>query len=189
MSTRAIRMSELADQLTRVTGIQVRVVEDAAAAWTLHWADGPTVARMYPFADAARGGRRTVELSAYRMGFLRHQTPRAWAARAIAAHRDGTLAQAVATGGAARRAHPTAPQWEGRDVAPEDHAVLAHVERLFDSTDHPDRADDEADEPSIAALLRLGEHSPERMSRLLNTPRVADTLRPARRRLQVVPRA
>ncbi|MFF7245329.1 hypothetical protein ACFZBU_15660 [Embleya sp. NPDC008237] len=168
MSDREIREVGLDGELTRVAGTEVRIVVDGIAAWGIEWVDGPTVDRMRGHVAAVRTARRRVAPPEHRLAYRRRQSPRAWAARAIAVLRDANSARAVAAGAALRRNHPAAQGWRAGGLTPEDHALLDLVQRLSEGIADPERADRPEDEPLIRRLLDEGDHSKEAMCRLLN---------------------
>ncbi|MYS78926.1 hypothetical protein [Embleya scabrispora] len=168
MSDRGIREVGLDGELTRIAGTEVRIVVEGIAAWGIEWTDGPTVDRMRGHVAAVRTARRRVAPPEHRLAYRRRQSPRAWAARAIAVLRDANSARAVAAGAALRRNHPAAQGWRTGGLTPEDHALLDLVQRLSEGIADPERADRPEDEPLIRRLLDEGNHSKEAMCRLLN---------------------
>ncbi|MFI0348938.1 hypothetical protein [Actinomadura sp. 9N407] len=111
--------------------------------WLISWEDGPTLARMREPATALIAGHAAA--AGARVAFSRSTTPRAWAARATAAVREGRLAQVLPRGA-------TAP--EGLvDVTPAHLALIAYVQVLVDTTDDPGRPDLPEDAPWIERLL------------------------------------
>lgn len=168
MNDRGIREFGLDRELTRVAGVEVRIVVDGIAAWGIEWVDGPTVDRMRGQVAAVRRERRHVAPPDHRLDYRRRHSPRAWAARAISAMRDASSVRAVAAGAAMRRNHPAAQGRRAGDLTPEDHALLDLVRRLSEGITNPERADRPEDEPLIRRLLDEGNHSTEAMCRLLN---------------------
>ncbi|MGW9212958.1 hypothetical protein ACWGR4_39085 [Embleya sp. NPDC055664] len=168
MSDRGIREYGLDGELARVAGVEVRLVVDGFAAWGLEWVDGPTVDRMRAHVAAVRAGRRGIAPPEHRLDYRRRQSPRAWAARAVAAMRDVSSVRAVAAGAALRRNHPAGRNRRPGALRPEDHALLDLVQRLYEGSADPERADRPEDEPLIRRLLAEGNQSREAMCRILN---------------------
>ncbi|WP_190233130.1 hypothetical protein [Streptomyces avicenniae] len=146
---------DLAIALGEAAGVTVRPESAGVDAWDLRWADGPTLVQMRVHLAAVLDTGRFDAMRDRRITLLRGTTCRAWAARAIASRRAGTLAQAVASG--PRRRGRTLP-----DSASDEQAQAAlhrHVHGLLEATAWPQRADVPADEEPIAALLAAGTRS------------------------------
>ncbi|WP_424640980.1 hypothetical protein [Embleya sp. AB8] len=186
MSDRGIREFGLDRELTLVAGLEVRLVVDGIASWGIEWDDGPTVDRMRGYVAAVRTRRRRAAPPDHRLDYRRRQSPRAWAARAIALMRDGSSARAIAVGAARRRNHPAAQGWCAGALTPEDHALLDLVQRSYEAVANPERVDRPEDEALIARLLVEGNASREAMCRILNDPD-SGQLTPGRPVLRLVP--
>ncbi|WP_331767112.1 hypothetical protein [Embleya sp. NBC_00896] len=167
MGDRSIRGFGLGQELTRIAGIEVAFVVDGIAAWGVEWVDGPTVDGMRAHVDAVRAGRGGFAPADHRLAFRRRQSPRAWAARAVAAEREGRLAGAVVAGAALRRGHPAGEAWGEGGLTAEEHALIDYVRVLFEVTGDPDRADRVEDEVGISRLLLEGAGSVDAMARVL----------------------
>ncbi|MFD4412470.1 hypothetical protein [Streptomyces sp. NPDC058475] len=155
--SRTRQAARLAAHLSEVTGVRVELVYDNGPRWNMSWPDGPTRDQMRAHLDEALAGHHFPDMRDRQLHLTRGRTDRAWAARAIASRREGTLAPAVAEGAAWRRTH--LPGWQplGRDkLTPEDHALLRHVDELIEATPYPDRASAPEDEPLIEELLAAG---------------------------------
>ncbi|MFF8619264.1 hypothetical protein [Streptomyces sp. NPDC015350] len=104
--------------------------------------------------EEALAGHRFTEMRDRKITFLRSESPRAWAARAIAARREGTLGPAVAEG-VRQRAGRELPRLGAPDPrrTPEFYALTYYVDQLTQTTSYPDRASAPEDEPLIEDLL------------------------------------
>jgi hypothetical protein len=107
---------------------------------------------LYRQATAELGTGVYPSLPASKLSAFRGTTARAFAARAAAALRTGTLAEAVRAGVAYRVAHDvTPPAWSRLSAA--DLAAHQHIEDQLESLSYPERPDDPDDEPVIESLL------------------------------------
>lgn len=149
---------QLAQHLTKVTGTTVELVYDSGKVWHLSWTDGPVYEEMRAHLDAALAGDRYAEMRDRKTDVFRSHSERAWAARAIAARREGTLATAVTAGAADRRAMGLPPLRLGtaEPESEEYYALLSHVETLSRTTSYPERPSAPEDEPLIKQLLAAG---------------------------------
>ena len=155
--SRSRQAFRLAAHLSDLTGVGVELVYDTGAVWHLSWADGPLREEMRTHLDGALADYRFAEMRDRTITTHRGTSTRAWAARAIASRREGTLATAVSEGAAWRRAHlPQKSPFGGAQLTPEDHALLSHINELIDVTPYPDRASAPEDEPLIEDLLAAG---------------------------------
>ncbi|MEU8526454.1 hypothetical protein AB0C77_12780 [Streptomyces sp. NPDC048629] len=150
--SRSRQAYRLATHLSTVTGVRVELVYDNGPRWNMSWPDGPTREQMRARLDEALSGHQFPDMRDRQLRLHRGTSARAWAARAIASRREGTLAPAVAEGAAWRLTEPPrhAP---GSRLTPEDHALLQHVEQLLEVTPHPERPSAPEDEPLIEELL------------------------------------
>ncbi|MFH8620159.1 hypothetical protein ACH4E8_34465 [Streptomyces sp. NPDC017979] len=142
--SRSRQAALLARHLSETAGARVELAFDSGAWWMVSWADGPTVEGMHELVDAALAGPRYAEMRDRKIDYVRSPSDRAWAARAIASRRDGTLARAVADGAA-----------KSSDTH-ELYALLRHIATLVQTTAYPERADVPEDEPDIQELLAAG---------------------------------
>ncbi|MFD5848155.1 hypothetical protein [Streptomyces chartreusis] len=151
--SRTRQAGRLAAHLSEVTGVTVSLVYDSGSRWNMSWGDGPTRDQMRAYLTEALAGHHFPDMRDRQLHLHRGTSPRAWAARAIASRREGTLAPAVAEGAAWRRSHPSPYRLRDSDLTPEDHALLSHVEQLIEATAYPERASVPEDEPLIEQLL------------------------------------
>ncbi|KAF0794912.1 MULTISPECIES: hypothetical protein [Streptomyces] len=157
--SRSRQAAQLARHLTGATGAEVTLTHDTGACWTLAWTDGPTREEMRAHLDTALASPRHSELRDRKLDLARGLSQRAWAARAIASRRKGTLMDAVAAGAADHRALGVPLPRLGRQTADRTHECYAlhrHLDTLLETTSHPQRADLPEDEPLIAELLAAG---------------------------------
>ncbi|MEV8347155.1 hypothetical protein [Streptomyces niveus] len=165
MANRTRQADRLAYDLSEQTDVRVEVSYLGGAEWEVRWPGGPTLARMRELVghslstDTVYPGLRDRKLV-----YTRGESDRAWAARAVAAHREGTLAPAVAER-APLHGHSRTPMT--RDWSPEDYAVLAIVEEIVQNTPFPDRASHPDDEELIEQLLKVANGQRREMGRLL----------------------
>lgn len=183
--SRSRQAYQLGTHLSQVTEEQVDLRFDSGAIWLVEWTDGPLHEQMREHVVEALSGHRFPDMRDRTFRYTRHESSRAWAARAIAARRDGTLPRAVTEGAAWRRAnlpHRYLPY--GSDLTPEDHALLDHVQQLLDTTPYPDRPSAPEDEPLIEQLLAAAGRGAEyAMTRvLLNADRAPAAGQPPRLR-------
>jgi hypothetical protein len=162
MSNRSRQARQLSLHLAEATGTRrVELVYDTGASWHLNWTDGPTAEQMHEHLTTALAGHHFPDLRDRTIRCHRGTSPRAWAARAIAAHREGTLQTAVAEYAAAHRSRPLPYTVRHDRLTVEHHGLLQHVDDLLRATSHPDRASDPDDEPLIEQLLTAGPHPNE----------------------------
>jgi hypothetical protein len=157
--SRSRQASLLAQHLAEVTGCTPELVYDSGDRWSLNWTDGPVYEEMRAHFDAALAGYRYTEMRDRKIRYWRGNSERAWAARAIASRREGTLAPAVADGAAYRRSLGVElPRLGTRDPGEthEYYALLRHIEELCRVTPHSERASAPEDEPLIEQLLAAG---------------------------------
>lgn len=150
----------LARHLAEVTDVRPELVYDSGVRWNLNWTDGPTREQMRVHLDAALAdGYRYAEMRDRTIHCSRSYSERAWAARAIASRREGTLAPAVAEGAAYRRSLGVPLPRMGVQDPSETHeyyALLRHIEELCQVVAYPERASAAEDEPLIEQLLAAG---------------------------------
>jgi hypothetical protein len=158
----------LARELSECTKVRVDLEHQSGRDWLVEWGDGPTWPQMRDLVQGLLAERYPL-LRDRQLDYHRGQTARAWAARAVAAWRDGTLATEVTAYAAAfRQRHPDGLPWTTTvPLTAEDHAVLHHVEILLNDASYPDRADADGHEPVIARLLELGGRQEHRMARIM----------------------
>ncbi|MFI0901773.1 hypothetical protein [Streptomyces sp. NPDC020983] len=156
--SRSRQAQQLAQHLTEVTGTTVELVYDNGSRWHMGWTDGPTYEEMRAHLDAALAGHRYAEMRDRKLAPFRSNSERAWAARAIASRREGTLAPAVTAGAADRRATglPRLRLGTAEPESEEYYALLSHVETLARTTSYPERPSAPEDEPLIEQLLAAG---------------------------------
>lgn len=173
MSTRSAQAHHLAQALSAAHGVRFEAVYDSGA-WRIDWADGPLDSDVRAQVAAAVAGPDYPLLRDRKLNLYRGNTARAWAARAIAAHRDGTLTEGLKAGTVYRHERPS---WS--DLTDEDLAILRFVEQQVQDTAYPERASDPADEPLITQLLESSKNRGEsEMARtLLNDPTFAEGTR------------
>lgn len=150
---------QLAQHLTEVTGTTVELVYDSGPRWHMSWTDGPVYEEMRAHLDAALAGYRYAEMRDRKIDVFRSHSERAWAARAIASRREGTLAPAVADGAAERRAMGLELPRFGTNEPTESHeyyVLLDHVESLWRKTSYPERPSVPEDKPLIEQLIAAG---------------------------------
>jgi hypothetical protein len=152
VSNRSRQAQRLARRLTSLTGTFVEVVHQSGQQYLVQWGNGPTTDTMVK--QVSQELAHFPYLSARMLRFSRGYSARAFAARAVACQRDGTLAIAVATGVQERhRFGITSPSWS--HLSDEELTAHQHIESLIEQTAYPDRADSPADEPAIEALIRV----------------------------------
>ncbi|MEU7206101.1 endonuclease domain-containing protein [Streptomyces sp. NPDC045470] len=157
--SRSRQAARLAAHLAETTGVRVELVHDTGAHWILSWTDGPLAEQMRAHLTAALAGHRYAEMRDRTIECARSHSRRAWAARAVASRREGTLAAAVADGAAGDRALGVRLPRLGRqdpDETHEHYALLRHIEELCRTTASPDRAGAPEDEEHIGQLLAAG---------------------------------
>ncbi|MEV7814392.1 hypothetical protein AB0P05_27265 [Streptomyces flaveolus] len=87
-------------------GVEVESVYNAGTEWHLNWTDGPVKTEMDKHLADALAGHLFPDMRDRTIRRWRSTSTRAWAARAIASRRAGTLATAVAEGAALYRSLP-----------------------------------------------------------------------------------
>ncbi|WP_042404443.1 hypothetical protein [Streptacidiphilus carbonis] len=156
---------QLARHLTEVTGgTELELNWENGPRWNLHWTDGPLVEEMRAHLDTALAGYHYTEMRDRKIACSRSYSERAWAARAIASRREGTLAPAVAAEVARRRAMGLELPRLSVNVPSESHeyyALLSYVEQLWQVTSYPERPSVTEDEPLIKELLAAGTKTSE----------------------------
>jgi hypothetical protein len=167
MSARSHQVRALARDLSARAGARVEIRYDRPGEWFAEWNSGPSLEQMSDLITQLLRTGRYPDLQAQKIGCSRHCSPAAWAARAVAAHRDGTLAHAVAEGAAYRRGLGAIHPSSGMQQSPEYFALLEHVGILILTTAWPERPSDPADEPVIERLLTVTGGSESRMAELL----------------------
>ncbi|MBV6700227.1 hypothetical protein KV557_24510 [Kitasatospora aureofaciens] len=169
--SRSTQAFQLGRHLSEKTGVRVELVYDSGARWLVQWPDGPTLDEMRDLVDRtiAAHPRHFGLLADRQLSVSRMDSVRAWAARAVAARRDGSLATEVARDVARRRELGLTPPRLGRaePKREEYYALLNHIERLVNSTSYPERPDEEADVPVIEQLLTAGRRDEYKMADIL----------------------
>src|ERR1022692_1320573 len=152
MSARSCQAWQLALQLASQAAIPVEVAYDGGRGYLIQWGDGPTTDDMSALVTAELPTGRYPDLPAGLLRSFRGYTARAFAARAAAASRDGSLTTAIDAGAATRRwLGLQRPSWSRLSDA--EHDAHHHIEQLLSTTPSPAQPDDPADEPAITALL------------------------------------
>ncbi len=149
----------LARHLAEVTGVEVGLYYDTGARWIAMWADGPLQEEMRAHLDTALAEHHYVDMRDRKIDCHRSISQRAWAARAIASRREGTLGPAIADGAAHRRSLGVGmprPGVQGPTHTHEYYALLRHVDDLCRETSYPERASTPEDEPLVQQLLAAG---------------------------------
>ncbi|GAB2717838.1 hypothetical protein [Kitasatospora kifunensis] len=171
MSQRSAQAFQLGRHLSKLTGVDVQLVYDSGAKWLVLWPDGPTRAQMRDLVATvlAEHPSHFGLMKDREIGTSRMDSTRAWAARAVAARRDGTLAEETAHGVAQRRSLGVDRIRLGilEPLTCEYYALTDCVERLVDRTAYPDRPSDPADVPLIEELLAAGKHDEHVMAEIL----------------------
>lgn len=171
MTARSRQAQALARTLADRSGVRVAIESTGRGEWLLQWAHGPTDDQMRNLVQAELDSGRYPDMAGQRIQRHRGWAPRAWAARAVAADREGLLRPAVAAGAAQRRQlAPSGVLIRGTEMTAEDFALLAYVERLLEETAAPDMASDPADEPVIERLLAASGGNEYRMTEILLSP-------------------
>src|ERR1022692_4557368 len=171
MSARSCQAWQLALQLASQAAIPVEVAYDGGRGYLIQWGDGPTTDDMSALVTAELATGRYPDLPAGLLRSFRGYTARAFAARAAAASRDGSLTTAIDAGAATRRrlGIPT-PSWATLTDA--EHDAHHYIEQLLDTTAYPAQADDPADEAVITSLLQASGSNEYKM-----LPALVQTLR------------
>ncbi|HEY9328744.1 MAG TPA: hypothetical protein VIS09_10990 [Streptomyces sp.] len=157
--SRSRQAARLARHLSEVTDIEVGLYYATGARWIAMWADGPRQEEMRTHLDTALAGNDYVDMRDRKIDFHRSTTERAWAARAIASQREGTLGPAIADGAAHRRSLGVGrprPGVQGPTHTHEYYALVRYVDDLCRGTAYPERASAPEDEPLIEQLLAAG---------------------------------
>ena len=146
----------LARELTSQTGIPVEIAYSDTRHYLIQWGNGPTREGMRDMVAAELNSGAYPDLSRQIFTWSRGYSAQAFAARAAAARRDGSLAQAIEEGAATRRRlGVTQPRWSGSKLSPEELTGRQHIEHLLATTPYPDRPADPTDEMVIAALIEV----------------------------------
>jgi hypothetical protein len=103
MTARSRQAQALGRELSARTGASVAIRYRGPGEWFAEWESGPSIVTMGDLISQQLDTGRYPGLRGEKMGYSRHCPPAAWAARAVAARRDGSLAAAVAEGAAYRR--------------------------------------------------------------------------------------
>jgi hypothetical protein len=169
MSSRSQQARALARDLSARAATRVEIRYNRPGEWFAEWSTGPSLEQMSEILARLLGTGRYPAMQNQKLGASRHCPPAAWAARAIASYRDGTLAEAIAEGAAYRRGRGVIqpPSAGGGQRSPEYFALVEHVDILVMTTSWPERPSDPADEPVIDRLLRASGASESRMADLL----------------------
>ncbi|MFI6896127.1 hypothetical protein ACIBM4_18655 [Streptomyces sp. NPDC050256] len=157
--SRSRQAALLARHLSEVTGIEVELCYASGARWIAMWADGPRQEEMRVHLDTALAGSGYVDMRDREIDCHRSTSGRAWAARAVASRREGTLGPAIAEGAAHRRSLGVGmprPGVHGPTHTHEYYALLRYVDDLCRGTAYPERASAPEDEPLIGQLLAAG---------------------------------
>ncbi|MFE4382252.1 hypothetical protein [Streptomyces cyaneofuscatus] len=157
--SRSRQAALLARHLSEVTDVEVGLYYDTGARWIAMWTDGPLQEEMLAHLGAALAGHQYVDMRDRKIDCHRSTSQRAWAARAIASRREGTLSPAIAEGAALRRSLGVGmprPGVHGPTHTHEYYALLRHVDDLCRGTAYPERASAPEDEPLIGQLLAAG---------------------------------
>ncbi|MFF8955484.1 hypothetical protein [Streptomyces sp. NPDC014894] len=157
--SRSRQAALLARHLSEVADVEVGLYYDTGARWIAMWADGPREEEMRAHLDTALAGYRYVDMRDRTIDFHRSTSERAWAARAVASRREGTLGPAIAEGADYRRSLGVGlprPGAQGPTHTHEYYALLRHVDDLCRGTAYPERPDAPEDEPGIQELLAAG---------------------------------
>jgi hypothetical protein len=188
MDKRNSQAFRLGRDLSEATGVSVEVAHERADLWCVEWADGPTRDEMRDRVEVALAGPGYPDLGDQNLWCARTRSPRAWASRAIAARRDGSLAREVeATAPHRRRLEKHLPLLLANDtLTSEDYATLACVEALIDKTAYPDRPSAPEDEPLIEQLLAASDGDEFKMPGILRNADQAPTP-PVGPQLRVIP--
>jgi hypothetical protein len=173
VSARSREAQALARELSSSTEVRVEITYERPGEWRAHWGDGPTRDQMGTLIDQLQRSGRYPQMASQRINTSRWTSGRAWAARAIAADREGTLRPMVAAGVADRAANPYIVRMTGDRLTPADHALLACIEDVLEVTAYPDRPGAPEDIPAIERLVAAGADSEFRMAPLLLAADVA----------------
>lgn len=149
----------LARHLSEVTDVEVGLYYDTGARWIAMWTDGPLQEEMRAHLDTALAGHHYADMRDRKIDCHRSTSQRAWAARAVASHREGTLGPAIAEGAAHRRSLGVGVPRAGVHGPTHTHeyyALLRHVDDLCRGTAYPERASAPEDQPLIGQLLAAG---------------------------------
>ncbi|WP_331740415.1 hypothetical protein OG323_37435 (plasmid) [Streptomyces cyaneofuscatus] len=157
--SRSRQAALLARHLSEVTDVEVGLYYDTGAHWIAMWTDGPLQEEMLAHLGTALARHQYVDMRDRKIDCHRSTSQRAWAARAIASGREGTLSPAIAEGAANRRSLGVGmprPGVHGPTHTHEYYALLRHVDDLCRGTAYPERASAPEDEPLIGQLLAAG---------------------------------
>ncbi len=133
MTARSRQAHAFAWELPERAGVRATIESTSRGRWLVQWPHGPTVDQMRGLARELLP--RCPDMAEQGLEWARGWAPRAWAARAVAAEREGTLRPAVEQGAAWHRQDPAGIC---SDLTEEAFALLAYVEDLIDTT--PDYA-------------------------------------------------
>jgi hypothetical protein len=154
VSNRSRQAQRLARSLTSLADVLVGVIHEGGHQYLVQWGNGPTMSTMLEHVTEQLATRHYPDLSAPMVRYARGYSARAFAARAVASLRDGTLTSAIRVGVQERaRLGISAPSWS--QLSAEELTAHQHVEGLLAETSHPDRPNSPTDEPAIAALIRV----------------------------------
>ncbi|MET8957074.1 hypothetical protein [Streptomyces sp. NPDC004533] len=114
----------------------MRLVYNTGAERHLNRTDGPRKDVMKKHLGDALAGHRIPAMRDRTIRYWRGTSMGAWAARAIASRRDGTLATAVAEGAAMYRglSAPASRAVPGSTLSPEELALRRHIEDLIEAS-------------------------------------------------------
>lgn len=170
MSNRSTQAFNLARYLTGKAGVDVELSYDTGKKWYVAWGGGPTREQMQALiAEALTHTHHFGLMLDRQLQTSRGESTRSWAARAIAAYSDGSLAEKVARGADRRRAMGLDDKKPrvGRYLSPEWYEVMSVVQQLIDTTANPDRPDDPEQLPLIEQLLTAGQQREGDMADIL----------------------
>lgn len=168
MSSRSRQAQRSARNLTLLADVLVQAIHQRGQ--LIQWGNGPRMNTMSEQVAEQPTTGNCPDLSAQTLSYARGYSVGAFAARPVAAHRDGSLIAAIQAGVRERdRLGITAPLWS--DLGAEELAAHQHIESLLEETAHPDRPDTPADEPAIAALIRYRDGNEYAILPMLVSPR------------------
>jgi hypothetical protein len=180
VSNRSRQAQRLASRLTLLANVLVGVTHQSRQQYLVQWGNGPTMNTMLNQVSEQLATGDYPDLSAQMLSYARGFSARAFAARAVASYRDGTLIPAIRAGVQERaRLGITSPSWA--ELSAEELTAHQYIENLLEETAHPDRPNTPADEPAIAALIRLSSGNEYAMVPMLVSPDLLQNLRAAQR--------
>lgn len=172
MTTRSTQARKLAHHLTAVAGTTVEVAHHNRAIWEVIWSDGPTRDEMRAHLQTALAGPDFPDMRNRDLVIQRDWPLQSWAALAIFARGDATVA---------RQIHARVERFhQDRTYRPKgttygEMAMQECMRELFEAVAHPDRPIHPKDEPLIKMLLDEGRGDASRMLHtLLHTDRIPD---------------